>query len=51
MDPTLCTHGVYEFATFDPQTDQVSNSSPHDLDSAAGTPGKTLLFSSFVLSI
>ena len=39
MDPTLCSHGVYEFAAYNPQTDAISHSSNHDLDAADGTPG------------
>ncbi|XP_065351590.1 chitinase-3-like protein 1 [Cloeon dipterum] len=39
IDPKLCTHGVYEFAAYNPETDVISHSNTHDLDSEDGKPG------------
>jgi hypothetical protein len=44
MDPTLCSHGVYEFAAYNPQTDAISHSSAHDLDNEDNTAGRYNFF-------
>ncbi|XP_059469662.1 probable chitinase 10 [Neocloeon triangulifer] len=39
IDPNLCTHGAYEFASYNPLNDEISHSNLHDLDSEDGKAG------------